>query len=775
MSSDTSTFTLPIVGMHCASCAAGLERHLDRLPETSEVHVNIATHEAYIRGLSAHSALTAIQNAGYDVPQSTVVLYLKDQNASLNQEVIETRCNQAGPLVEYQLSGQTLKLSWVPGCTKVEQLISAFPEYTRTPIKESDASLLNHLRLILSIIGAALLMVLSMGEVVRPMVLLIISSPIVFYCGGEYFMRAWSALIRGTTNMYTLISIGVGAAWVYSTIVTLFPDFFNSNVSVFFEAAVVIVALVRVGQFLESQALHKTGSAIDALLRLQVSTARVKRGTHLVDVPVENVKSHDLVVIRPGDQIPVDGQVIDGMSAVDESMLTGEPLPVTKSIGDIVATGTLNTDGSLTVSVTHTGKDTVLQQIVRLTKEAQGRKAPIQRLADRVSGFFVPIVLILAVLTFMVWSFAGPGVELAMVTFVSVLIIACPCALGLATPAAVVVATGAAARRGILFKGGDALERISEVTHVVLDKTGTLTIGTPTVRSIDVLPESSSTMVLTMAASLEAYSSHPLAEAIVAKAKSQKIEFEHAEAVEVTPGMGITGNIQQQQVLVGSADFLTQRCVEFPPYADSEKRIHIAIDGKWVGQCSVDDTLRSTSKDAVARLLSQGVKVIMLTGDTETNATNVADQLGIKEVHAGMTPMDKMDFIAGLSEKGSVVAMVGDGINDAPALAQADIGLALGSGTQVAIESSDVTLMREDLTSVAETIRLGRHAIGTIRQNLFFAFLYNSLSIPVAAGAFYWIFGILLNPMLASLAMTLSSLSVVGNSLRLSRTLKTKS
>ncbi|MCY4223771.1 MAG: heavy metal translocating P-type ATPase [Bacteroidetes bacterium] len=775
MSSSTSTLTLPIVGMHCASCAAGLERQLDQLSDTSEVQVNIATHQAHIKGLSAQAALSAIQNAGYDVPRSTIILYLKDQNEALATETIETRCRQVGPLIEYQVSGQTLKLSWIPEFNHAEQFISAFPEYTGTPIKESSNSLGKHLRLVLSIVGAVVVMVFSMFDLVSHTLLLVISTPIVFYGGGEFFKRARSALIRGTTNMYTLISIGVGSAWIYSTIVTLLPNVFNSNMAVYFEAAVVIVALVLLGQFLESHALHKTGSAIESLLRLQVPTARVKRGTHLVDIPVENVTSQDLVVIRPGDQVPIDGQVMEGMSSVDESMLTGEPLPVAKSIGDTVVAGTLNIDGSLTASVTHTGRDTILQHIVRLTREAQGRKAPIQRLSDQVSGFFVPIVVMIAILTFTIWMFTGLGMELAIITFVSVLIIACPCALGLATPTAIVVATGAAARRGILFKGGDALERISKVTHVVLDKTGTLTVGTPTIESMDVSPEVSRTMVLTMAASLEVHSSHPLAEAIVAKAKAEGIQFEHAESIELTPGLGITGTIDHQLVSVGSAGFLAQQDVDFPPYADIEKRIHIAIDRQWVGQFTVNDTLRATSKDAVAHLRRQGLGVIMLTGDTETNASGVADQLGIREVHAGMRPEEKMDFISTLRDMGFVVAMVGDGINDAPALAHADIGIAIGSGTQVAIESSDVTLMREDLTSVAETISLGRHALRTIRQNLFFAFIYNSMSIPVAAGAFYWIFGILMNPMLASFAMMLSSLSVVWNSLRLSRTLKTKS
>jgi len=765
-------FTVPVTGMHCASCAAGLEHQLNRIPGISNVNVNIATHEAHVEGVALESVVEIIKKAGYDVARSELLVHVQDGGPGLTQESIDARCMAAGPLVQGKRLDQSLNLSWIPGTITTETILCLFPEYTGTAVKKSASFASEHTRLILAVVGAVVLMGLTMFEITTYNVLLLIATPIIFYCGAEFFRGAWAAFRRGTANMYSLIAIGVGAAWVYSTIATLFPSLFSTPPSVYFEASAVIVALVLVGLFLESRALKQTGSAIEALLRLQVPVACVQRGPHLVDVPVEAIKTGDLVIIRMGDQVPVDGEIVGGCGIIDESMLTGEPFPVTKSTGDSVVGGTLNIDGSLIVRVTHTGRDTVLQQILRMTREAQGRKAPIQKMADRVSSIFVPVVLMIAGLTFTAWIIAGGSLEHALTTFVSVLIIACPCALGLATPAAVVAATGASARRGILFKGGDALERVSRVTHIVLDKTGTLTTGKPEIQSVEVSAESSVSEVLQMAASLEAHSRHPLAEAVVTKAKREGIDFSPAESIETHLGKGISGVIQKQEVCVGSSIFLSQKGIALPPGVRLESRIHIAVDGQWAGQFTVTDPIRSTSRDTIDYLRQQNLTVTMLTGDVKQNAMEVAYQMGIDEVHAGKTPEEKLEFISLLGEQGAVTAMVGDGVNDAPALAQADVGLAIGSGTQVAIETSDVTLLREDLKSVAETIMVGRKAMKTIRQNLFFAFMYNTLSIPVAAGAFYGVFGILLNPMLASLAMMLSSLSVVLNSLRLSSKLK---
>ncbi|MCY4234563.1 MAG: heavy metal translocating P-type ATPase [Bacteroidetes bacterium] len=771
MSSTNSQLTFPVVGMHCASCAAGLERQFNQLPEIQKAHVNIATHEAYIEGVSAELALKVIESAGYSVARSEVILYPSDATSVMDHEKIAERCDQVGPLIHSQLSEKSLTLSWIPGLINVDDLLEEFQEYGRTEISESQVSSTKYSRLVIAVSGALVLMVLSMFQLVSYFLLMMIATPIVFFCGAEFFKGAWTALMRRSSNMYTLIAIGVGSAWVYSTIVTIWPSLFTSTPSVYFEAAAVIVALVHVGQFLESRAMSKTGSAIESLLRLQVPIARVKRGLHFVDVPVGTIDIDDLVLVRPGDQVPVDGQVVEGYSSVDESMLTGEPLPVTKSKGDSVVSGTFNTDGTLKVRVTCTGSDTVLQQIVRLTKESQGRKASIQRLADQVSGIFVPLVIAVAVITLVAWILSGYGIEHAMITFVSVLIIACPCALGLATPAAVIVGTGAAARKGILFKGGDALERISKVNHVVLDKTGTLTTGTPEIHTIHIHPDTSEHDLLTMAASLEVHSEHPLAEAIVGKAKAEELEFSLASSVDIIPGLGISGVIENQQIHVGSHGFFTQMGITIPSDGLMGSRVHVAVNKKWIGQISFNDTLRSSSKEAISRLHHRNQKVIMLTGDSENNAKEVGREVGIDTIEAGVTPQQKLDYITALGEQNAVVAMVGDGINDAPALAQSDVGMAIGSGTQVAIETSDVTLLREDLNSVVDSLSIGRQTIRTIRQNLFFAFVYNTLSIPVAAGALYGVFGILLNPMYASLAMTLSSLSVILNSLRLSRAL----
>lgn len=776
MNTANAPFTIPVTGMHCASCAAELERRFNRYLRvtqcTARVNVNFATHEAHVDGLSPEAAVAVIRESGYDVAQSRLVLHAKEGYSGLSQESIDERCGSVGALVQGEPSGKTLTLLWIPGFAEIEDLMCAFPEYVRTVSSKSKTSVFKHARLGIAVFGTVSLMVLKMMTAAPPIVMFVIATPIVFYCGWEFFKKAWMALRRGTANMYTLVSVGVGAAWIYSTAFAFFPTLFEIIPGVYFEAAAVIVALVLVGQFLESRALAKTGSAIEALLQLHAPVARVERGSHILDIPVESVEIGDRVIVRPGDQIPVDGEVIKGVSAVDESMLTGEPLPVSKSQGDSVAAGTLNTDGSLTVHVTQTGQDTVLQQIVRLTKDAQGRKAPIQKLADQVSGVFVPAVIVVAILTLTIWMLAGGSEAQALTAYVSVLIIACPCALGLATPAAVVAATGAGARRGILFRGGDTLEKISQITHVVLDKTGTLTTGQPEVQSMDSSSKHTPTEILQMAASLEAHSQHPLAEAIVAKARKEGIDFSPVEAVASVPGHGISGVVRNREIYIGSDGFLAQKGIRLPSVASTDARIHIAIDGQWAGQFFIADALRDMSRDAVARLLDQGLTVTMLTGDTEKNAVAVAQEVGIDRIRAGVTPEGKLEFISSLQWMDKVVAMVGDGVNDAPALAEADVGIAIGSGTQVAVETADVTLLREDLGTVADTIEVGRKAMSTIRQNLFFAFLYNTLSIPVAAGALYGVFGVLLSPMLASLAMTLSSLSVVLNSLRLRNTLK---
>ncbi|MFB3132328.1 MAG: copper-translocating P-type ATPase, partial [Rhodothermales bacterium] len=611
-------------------------------------------------------------------------------------------------------------------------------------------------------------------------VLLALTTPVVVWAGRTFFTGAWRALRHHAADMNTLVALGVGSAYGYSLVATVFPGWFSSigrMPDLYFEAAAVIVTLILMGRTLEARATGQTSAAIEKLLGLQAKTARVQRGGQTIEVPLAQVLLGDRVVVRPGEKIPVDGVLVEGASAVDESMITGEPLPVDKYENDTVVGGTINRTGAFVVEVTRIGAETTLQQIVRLVRQAQGRKAPIQRLADKVAGFFVPAVLLVALATFVVWFDVGPDPRLtqALLAFVTVLIIACPCALGLATPTAIMVATGKAASHGILIKGGDAIERIHDIDLVVLDKTGTITEGAP--RLTDVLPTGgwSEEALLGLAASAETRSEHPIGEAIVAAAQERGVTFSDVEAFHSRTGLGIEARVGGHDVLIGNAAFLRKHDLTpaaWPRVASAlseqgKTAVLVAIDGEPAGALAVADAVRPTSKAAVEALHELGVEVAMITGDAEATARAVARDVGIDYVAAGVLPGDKAEAIRRFQEQGRVVAMVGDGINDAPALAQADVGVAIGTGADVAIEASDVTLMRDDLGAVAEAFRLSRRTLRTIKQNLFFAFVYNVIGIPIAAGVLYPFFGILLSPILASGAMALSSVSVVTNSLRL--------
>ena len=549
---------------------------------------------------------------------------------------------------------------------------------------------------------------------------------------------------------------------------------------VYFEAAAVIVTLILLGRLLEERAKGRTSAAIEKLIGLQAETARVIRNDETIEVPVADVRVGDRVLVRPGEKIPLDGEVLDGASAVDESMITGEPLPVDKGRGDTVVGATINRTGAFTFRVTRTGRDTTLQQIIRLVREAQGRKAPIQRLADRVAGVFVPVVLVIAVATFGLWLLFGPEPPLtyALLTAVSVLIIACPCALGLATPTAIMVATGRAAEKGILIKGGDAVERLRAVDVVVLDKTGTLTEGRPRLTDVVAVDGWTEDELLALAASAEARSEHPIGAAIVEAAQARKLSLSDVESFASQTGSGIEASVGGHDVRIGNAAFLNgsgtaadlRLSGEDALARDGKTVVRVAVDGELAGLLAVSDAVRPTSEEAVRRLHERGVEVVMLTGDAEASAQAVARAVGIDRVEADIRPDRKAAVVSALQAEGRVVAMVGDGINDAPALAQADVGIAIGTGTDVAIEASDVTLLRDDLLAVADAFRLSERALRTIKQNLFFAFVYNIIGIPIAAGLLYPFFGVLLNPIVASGAMALSSVSVVTNSLRLSKT-----
>jgi Cu+-exporting ATPase len=615
---------------------------------------------------------------------------------------------------------------------------------------------------------------------------LVLATPVVLWGGWPFFVRAWQALRHRTANMFTLIALGTGAAWAFSVVATVAPELFPTGfrsehgaVPVYFEAAAVIVTLVLVGQVLELRARRQTGSAIRALLGLSPKTARRVRpdGTD-EDVPLGDVQVGDRLRVRPGEKVPVDGTVVEGHSAVDESMVTGEPMPVEKKPGDAVIGGTVNTTGGFVMTATKVGSETLLARIVALVGEAQRSRAPVQRLADRVAAWFVPAVVLVAVVTFVVWAVVGPTPSLAyaLVNAVAVLIIACPCALGLATPMSIMVGVGRGAREGVLVRNAEALERMEQVDTVVVDKTGTLTEGKPKLVTVEAAAGFAERDLLRLAAGLERGSEHPLAAAVVAGAKERGVESPEAEGFESVSGKGVRGRVDGRVVALGNRAMMADAGVrgldELTARADALRAegqtvLFLAADGKPAGLLGVADPIKATTPEALAKLHAEGLKVVMLTGDSRATAEAVAKKLGFDQVFAEVLPEQKAAIIKRLRAEGRKVAMAGDGINDAPALAAADVGIAMGTGTDVAMESAAVTLVKGDLRGIARARALSRAVMANIRQNLFFAFAYNLLGVPVAAGVLYPFFGLLLNPMIAAAAMSLSSVSVIANALRL--------
>ncbi|MBA1158841.1 heavy metal translocating P-type ATPase [Microvirga mediterraneensis] len=614
------------------------------------------------------------------------------------------------------------------------------------------------------------------------------ATPVVLWAGWPFFVRGWQSLVNRSLNMFTLIAMGTGVAWVYSVIATLMPDIFpaafrghDGSVAVYFEAAAVITVLVLLGQVLGLRARESTGGAIRALLDLAPKTARVIRGDGTEEeVQLDAVHVGDRLRVRPGEKVPVDGAVLDGRSAVDESMVTGESMPVTKSVGDTVIGGTMNQSGGLVIEARKVGRDTMLAQIVQLVAEAQRSRAPIQRLADQVSGYFVPAVIVVAVLAFAAWAIWGPDPRLAfgLVAAVSVLIIACPCALGLATPMSIMVGVGRGAQAGVLIKNAEALEHMEKVDTLVVDKTGTLTEGKPAVTAIVPAEGFSETEVLRLAASVERASEHPLAVAIVAAADARNVATAPVSEFDSPTGKGALGTVEGRHVVLGNAKFLTEHGIDVSPLAkvaddlrrDGATAIFAGVHGRPAGILAIADPVKASTPEALAALRKEGIRVVMLTGDNRTTAEAVARRLGIPEVEAEVLPEQKSAVVEKFKREGRVVAMAGDGVNDAPALAAADVGIAMGSGTDVAIESAGVTLLKGDLTGIVRARRLSQAVMGNIRQNLFFAFIYNALGVPVAAGVLYPVFGILLSPVIAAAAMALSSVSVIANALRLRAT-----
>ncbi|YCI05952.1 copper-translocating P-type ATPase [Ensifer sp. D2-11] len=614
---------------------------------------------------------------------------------------------------------------------------------------------------------------------------LVLATPVVLWGGWPFFERAWRSIIARHLNMFTLIAMGTGAAWVYSVVATtapgLFPATYRSGggaVAVYFEAAAVITVLVLLGQVLELRAREQTGGAIRALLDLAPKTARRIEGEgNEVDVPLEAVSVGDRLRVRPGEKVPVDGTLIEGRSSVDESMITGESMPVTKEAGAHLIGGTMNKTGGFVMEADKVGRDTMLSRIVRMVGEAQRSRAPIQRLADEVSGWFVPAVIAIAVTAFATWMWFGPEPRLThgLVAAVAVLIIACPCALGLATPMSIMVGVGRGARLGVLIKNAEALERFEKVDTLVVDKTGTLTEGKPRVTSIvatEGLPEDE---LLRLAASLERASEHPLAEAIVDAAAARGLSLGKAEDFDSPVGEGVTGSVDSRKLIIGSHRIMEEEAVDVSALTNEAERlrgegatvIFVAIEGRVGGLFAISDPIKATTPDAMRTLMNEGIRVVMLTGDNRTTANAVARKLGIEEVEAEVLPDRKSEIVARLRQQGRIVAMAGDGVNDAPALAAADVGIAMGTGTDVAIESAGVTLLKGDLQGTARARQLSHATMKNIRQNLFFAFLYNAAGVPVAAGILYPAFGLLLSPIIAAAAMALSSVSVIANSLRL--------
>jgi len=655
----------------------------------------------------------------------------------------------------------------------------------------------------LSLVLAIPLLFLTLGQMVPGLsvdhwvpakinqwVQLVLATVIVFWCGGIFFVRAWRSIVNRSLNMFTLIGVGVGMAYVYSTIATVFPGLFpdsfkhHGQIDLYFESAAVITVLVLFGQWLEARARSKTGKAIQSLLGLAAKSAHRLNATGIEEeIPVDALQPGDLVRVRPGEKVPTDGVIQEGSSSIDESMITGEPIPVEKRVGDRVIGATVNQTGSFVLRVEKVGSETVLSQIVHMVAEAQRSRAPIQKLADQVSGWFVPAVILVALLTAIIWAVWGPPPSLvyAVVNAVAVLIIACPCALGLATPMSIMVGVGRAAQLGILVKNAEAIEIAEKITYLVVDKTGTLTAGRPTVT--DIIPSAGfdENGVLAAAASVESQSEHPLAKAVVTEATQRGIPQRTVQDFLSVTGAGLQAKVDGKKVLVGRQTFLQDNGVTgLKELTDQANRLSeqarslvwVACDGVAVGLIGIADPIKETTPGSIQQLHAMGIKVVMATGDNPQTAHAVAKQLQIDEVHAGLKPEDKQRLVQELKQRGAKVAVAGDGINDAPALAAADVGIAMGTGTDVAIQSAGLTLVKGDLSGIAKALQLSKAVMRNIRQNLFFAFIYNLLGVPIAAGVLYPFFGLLLNPMIAGAAMSFSSLSVVSNALRLRSALK---
>ena len=768
---------IPVSGMTCAACQARVQRALVRQPGVRDASVNLMTRTASIMYDPAETSpqqfVDAIRHTGYgaDLPLDRSILDEQDATDRAFADEYRTLVTKASVTLA---AGLIAMIASMP--------LMAPAGHDGTPAM-TDPFMRWVSHSLAPIVQRALPWLYSIDTRVLSFALLGMTGAIMAWSGRAFYARAWAAFRHHAADMNTLIAVGTGAAFLFSAAATVAPSFFVARgvaADTYYEAVIFIIALILLGNALETRAKRQTAAALRGLASLQPKTARIQRNDGEVDVPVEDVRQGDVVSVRPGERLAVDGEIVEGSSAVDESMVTGESRPVARSVGDRIIGGTINTTGAFRYRATTLGADSVLARIVRLMREAQGTRAPVQRLADRVSAVFVPIVISLAIATFAIWYVAvdtAPAVR-AFAAAVAVLVIACPCAMGLAVPTAVMVATGKGAELGVLIKGGEALQRAGSLDTVVLDKTGTVTEGRPTVTDVvSYDPDRTDVELLQLAAAVERRSEHPLAAAIAVSANDGGVTLGAAESFESYPGRGVTGVVDGIAVVAGNPRLMAEWAVDTSAAsadvarlaAESKTIVLVAADGRLAGLIAIADPIKAGSRDAVNALRQMGLDVVLLTGDSDAVAQSVARAVGIERVVAGVLPEGKVAEVRRLQTERRVVAMVGDGVNDAPALAQADLGMAVGSGTDVAIEASDVTLVRGDLRGVAQAVALSRRTMRTMKQNLFWAFIYNVVGIPVAAGALYPIAGILLSPILASAAMALSSVSVLSNSLRLRR------
>ncbi|MBV0842150.1 heavy metal translocating P-type ATPase [Serratia liquefaciens] len=812
----TTRLSLPVEGMTCASCVGRVERALKAVPGVQTATVNLATERADITfgdRADPQAAVGAIESAGYAVREETTELGIEDMTCASCVGRVEKALRQIPGVIEanVNLATERARVRHSAGLVTTAMLEAAVEQagYKARRLSAATASSddqdserrENEARgLRRSLLIAALLtlpvFVLEMGSHLIPAMhhwvlgvlgeqrnaylQFVLTTLVLFGPGLRFFRKGVPALLRGAPDMNSLVSVGTAAAYGYSVVATFIPQVLpQGTANIYFEAAAVIVTLILLGRTLEARAKGRTSQAIKRLVGLQAKTARVERNGETLEIPLDQVTTGDVVFVRPGEKIPVDGQVVEGASYVDESMITGEPVPVSKGVGAEVVGGTINKTGAFSFRVTKVGANTVLAQIIRLVEEAQGSKLPIQALVDKVTLWFVPAVMAAAALTFLIWLIFGPtpALTFALVNAVAVLIIACPCAMGLATPTSIMVGTGRAAELGVLFRKGEALQALRDVSVIALDKTGTLTKGRPELTDLVPAEGFDYDEVLALVAAVETRSEHPIAEAIVAAAKQREIKIAAIEAFDATPGFGVSAKVSGRTVSVGADRFMTQLGLDVASFLPAAQRLgeqgksplYAAIDGRLAAVIAVADPIKETTPEAIKALHALGLKVAMITGDNAATASAIARQLGIDEVAAEVLPDGKVAALKQFRSHGARVAFVGDGINDAPALAEADVGLAIGTGTDVAIEAADVVLMSGDLRGVANAIALSQATIRNIKQNLFWAFAYNAVLIPVAAGMLYPINGTLLSPIFAAAAMALSSVFVLGNALRLKR------